>query len=80
MLYLHTLPLSIKTDKIHYANSQHIHIQLYSLLITKVSFVGLVDNHPLAVHDPVAWYNALILWILKLQVGGEFGLQGTRES
>lgn len=76
----HTLPLSIKADEIHYAHSQHICIQLDRLLITKVSFIGLVDNDALTVHDPVARYNVIILWVMEIQVGGEFGLQGTRES
>lgn len=80
MSSLHTLPLSIKTNKIHYAHSQHIRIQFYRLFITEVSFVGLVDNDALAVHDPVARYNVIILRVMEIQVGGEFGLQCTRES
>jgi hypothetical protein len=75
-----TLPLSIKANEIHYAHPQHVCIQFYSLLITKVSFVSLIDNDALAVHNPVARYNVIVLWVMEVQVGGEFGLKGTRES
>lgn len=73
---LHTLSLRINADEIHYANSQHICIQLDGLLVTKIPFVGLVDNHALAVDDSVAWYNAFILWIVKLQISRKLRLQG----
>lgn len=77
---MHTLSLCIQADQVHYANTNHIKVQLDSLLIAEVPLVVLVHNLALTIDHSVAWNNASILRIRKLHIRGKLCLQGTRES
>jgi hypothetical protein len=74
------LSLSVETDQIHDAYSDHIRIEFQGFGIGNVPSVRLIYDDAFTVHNSVARNNFRIFRVLEHHICCKLGLQGSGEA